>query len=768
MAAIFAAVAVPGFIPTLRHDWNWPVDSDALSALCASYFSGWLSAGLGEPSGRLSGYILAIPLYLVGRAVGTFLLLKLFAFAIGAILVGAVAKAGAVLRLTPVGEIAISLFLLFNPFVYNEIVAGHLEMLLAYACTAFLATELWTTKRPWVVVITVLFIYQQIQFYFIAAVIIVACRFYRASGFGFVCTVIIALPLLAGALLNYQSLSSVPFSLGWEHTQSVDWTSSILLEGYFAGYATIFATGPFRVALVIIAICASLAAVSSHRRGDTTKAFAITAFSILVVAGIHEPFGGFEDFLFSNVKPLEVYRELYDLVGYIALSYGFLLCVSLAALRWLRIPVALCSAALAIAWLVHPVSAYLVPAADVPVPNVMADRNTRFALIPPFQPLSYEDRGSGTDPFAYARDGNITPLNEYIPAYPENSAFALFLRSGDLRPLAALSVATVVLRRGFTSEQSVFTTATDPIPRLLRRFHGASVIHPPPFPEISLSPLPAVGGLCDRPGAGCVFFGDLVGLGGSDVPPGWRGYSPVTPVKSDNAKTDAAASWVDAQLLFARYPQIAQGLGGIATTSSQLVRVKPHSSLLVYAEGRLYDARSLAPLARQARYAWIHIGAARSVRCAGLCVIAAQGMPPRRIALNPSSGTPLPLEFDQLTSWLARADVPAGRSAMLRYNVRFSRGWVAVFESRLLPHFRIDTSTNAWVVPARQKAGTILILHVTSLLQFVLEIAALACCMAFFARCVVNRLLLVLSSEARDPMLATLACTDREKPSTTT
>ena len=128
-----AAFVTAGGIPTLRHDWNWPIDRIAVASFLSDSTSGWLSVGFGianpHPTTYLIGPPLAAVMWLLRAArrpraarISHRILCARAAAAHLAALWGATA---------PV-SIGIALFLSFNPWVYNEIVAGHLVMVLAY------------------------------------------------------------------------------------------------------------------------------------------------------------------------------------------------------------------------------------------------------------------------------------------------------------------------------------------------------------------------------------------------------------------------------------------------------------------------------------------------------------------------------------------------------------------------------------------------------------------------------------------------------------
>ena len=49
-------------IPTLRHDWNWPIDRAAIPSFAREAFDGWLPAGLGMPNPHPTTYLISVPI----------------------------------------------------------------------------------------------------------------------------------------------------------------------------------------------------------------------------------------------------------------------------------------------------------------------------------------------------------------------------------------------------------------------------------------------------------------------------------------------------------------------------------------------------------------------------------------------------------------------------------------------------------------------------------------------------------------------------------
>ncbi len=142
-------------------------------------------------------------------------------------------------RATLYGAVGIGLFALFNPWVYNEVVAGHLVMVLAYAGLIGLFAEMLHGRNAstmrlalWTALIEA-----QLQFFILAmlALVVFACttRKWTPSIFG----VIIVLPSVIGLIAERGMLLRIPYGVTWQANQSVPPLPLLALGGYFAGYS---------------------------------------------------------------------------------------------------------------------------------------------------------------------------------------------------------------------------------------------------------------------------------------------------------------------------------------------------------------------------------------------------------------------------------------------------------------------------------------------------------------------------------------------------
>jgi len=131
-AIAFAVFVTLKGVPTLRHDWNWPIDAATIPSFVEDSFSGWLPVGFGIPNAHPTAYIIALPLVAAMWLLGPLAGLVLLALVAGYLCVRGGAALAAHWTAAPAASAGIGMFALFNPWVYNEVVAGHLVMVLSY------------------------------------------------------------------------------------------------------------------------------------------------------------------------------------------------------------------------------------------------------------------------------------------------------------------------------------------------------------------------------------------------------------------------------------------------------------------------------------------------------------------------------------------------------------------------------------------------------------------------------------------------------------
>ncbi|MHB8703215.1 MAG: hypothetical protein ACYC8W_03565 [Candidatus Tyrphobacter sp.] len=711
LAAIAFAASVLASVPALRQDWSPYPFSVPARALLEAATSGWVATGIGAPAVYDTGYVLAVVLALLRFVFAPEALLVFFMLGVGLLC----AFGGRAIAKHYTGDelmaSAAALALTFNPWTFTELVAGHTYMLLAYGTTIWLLAETLREKpRSLVLIASLLLTAQQVQFFLVDTLVLAVLAWQKRQFVPLLIALALWVPAAIGITAERDSLASIPFTLSWQHDQSVPPLGALFLDGYFARYGAQFSA--WRSApMVDIALLAALGLVIEMRKRRAAVGIALLGIAALLAAmGLRGPLAFAYAWAVLHVTPVAVFRELYDLLAFTAIGYVVFVC-SLRARAVGALFLAL-AATLAVLWWIPPPSRWWVESARLPALEIRAPSNTRFALSPAFQPLSFEGRGNGADPDAYPRDENVTPLNEYAAKYPVDAALGAFLASGDAAELSALSVSIVIQRPWLRSRSDalaqqwalghrVFPPQPSPARTLALR----------PLPELSLIAPPAIGSLDDRLGSGNVLYADL------------PVHEAFVPVAASNEYVDAAKGWVDARLAFAQRPDLAQGLGGALTTNPHAwLALRADLKALVWVRGAL-RAQNGALVTRTTRgYTWLRLPRATlAVLCEGLCVVAAQGLPP----VVPENPPPRPyraLAFSAVFPWLVRATIPPGPAGAVRYNVAYDGGWAAYAGGVALRHLRLDTTVNGWIVPRRRAATSLLVIQRVAAGQLAAEI----------------------------------------------
>ncbi len=724
-ASFAYAVATLSGVPMLRQDWGTSPFHTGWYNLIDDGFSGWAPAGIGSPQPYLVDYLICLPITVATVCLGGRATLFLLLLAIGGFCAFGARALAKDVGCNGVGSSAAALFAIFNPWAYTELVAGHVYMLLAYAASFWLFREVLLRRpRPIVLTVAALLTLQQLQFFIVSTLLLGVVAVWRRVWQPLAIAAVVWLPSVIGILAERKALDTIPFTLVWERDQSVRPLDALQLNGYFAKYADgfrgFFATPAFATFAVAL--------VSLRERRRVVVAVAVgTLAALLFSMGTFGPGAALFTTAIEHVRIVAVFRELFDVLGYVAIGYVILASIASArwqflAWFWLATTILLCGG-----WFLGPPARFWVPAQTLPTTVVATDANTRFALMPAFQPLSFYDQGSGADPDARPWPGNVTPLNQYLSTYPANAAMASFLLRDDIRPLQALSVGVVVERpwlhtnAGAQRMQWALPVRNDVGAPQARRMTLRAA------PELALVPMPAVGALDARLGNSGIFFADAAVANGPLVPPAWKGYSPILRVTPPNDEVDARRGWVDARLAFAERPELAQSLGGALTTNqSALLPVNGALEALVLVDGTLRSSASRILTTTTHGYRWISLApSVRAVTCSGLCVVAAQGSPPAGVPLEPPPHPEYGVAFHALTPWLLTATVSPGALGALRYNTAYDDNWVAFMGGVRLSHVRLDGTVNGWLLPTRSTPQRLVIVETTAAAQFGTEILAL-------------------------------------------
>jgi len=717
-AAILFAIFIAGKgIPTLRHDWNWPIDRSAIPSFTAQSLDGWLSIGFGTPNPHPTTY-------LVGPLMGGLMWLAgpLGALGLVAAVIGYLCMRGVDAVAMRCGSgapaaIGLGLFALFNPWVYNEIVAGHVMMVLAYGALIGLLAEMMRGRDAsalrlalWIVLIQA-----QLQLFIVALAALVPFGWVTRKWTPLIAGAVVVLPSLVGLIAERATLLQIPYGVTWQTDQSVSPPALLGLGGYFAGYADRLGWGATAAVWIVVGL--ALAGVVAARRTQAatwTASAAIVLF--VVVTGIHGPLALPYSWVVANVPESGVFRELYDLAGVIAALLTLLACAAAARLRVLGYVALAAGITLAVTWLLQPPAALWVASGSYPRPTVAAPPNTKVAFLPAFQPLGLRaGRGDGADPDLQFYPNGIAPVNEYLPSYPVDMALARYEQTGDAQPLQALGVGEIVNRPWLVS----LTRGT--IGFAAASLAPASSRFAPPSDRYVANPAPLVSDCAAAPVVAFVARIGQCNLFFGDAP----GYSAVAPIVASSDSIDSRVAWIDARLAYAEAPWLAQGIGGALTQSTVPHRVDPGRWLLAYVRGELRAPSGSVLLRNGGGFSWVRVPqSVESVQCSGLCELVAQAT---RIPSVPNNPPPRarPLEFTQVGSWLYVVRREPDAAQLLRLNERYDPSWIAFASGRILPHVRVDMSANGWFLG--DATGNVILLEATALAQLIAEMFGFLC-----------------------------------------
>ena len=697
-------------VPGLRHDWGWPRTNVEVGSNLIERVSGWSPIGFGRPYAFLTGCYVDVLADALNYALGAHWSLTLFLFFI-ALLVGSGASRVADADSPAIGT-AFALIAIFNPWTFNELVAGHLDMIVAFGATLHLVAELrHEHPRHFPLALAMVGAYVQFQFFVLDALLLLAFVSRVRNVVPYLTTAIVALPSVIGAFFSQFALNQIPILRSWQVSQSVPISKAVLLSGYAFGYAnsmpvlTPYIVGVF----VLVALCGVFG------RG-VQAAVPLVAVTLLVfISGFDGPAAPLYGFLLDHVKGIALFRELYDLVAYVLIVYLVLAARAIKKLPATGTLVIVLAPLFMASWMAGAPSRYWFDIASLPMLDFNAPSDTRFALIPPFQPLRAYGTGSGTDPDLFIHPEDVTPLNTYLPEFPGAPAFADWLENGDATFLRSLSVSRIVSRPWLATDNATLTRAF-PAPKLGAHASGierGEVTTLAPLAEISFEGEPQTVDLPPHPWENAIFFADLT----TPEAPDFHVLQPSID------SSDFSSQWVNARLLFAGHPELSQSFGGVATSSQQLFPVDARKQLLVRIHGKLSNENGTLLSGDTSGFRWIALPAGTAyVRCQGECLLIAQGEPPAIKTPARSNVLQARAAGSAILPWLMTATLPPDATGTLRLNVAFAPWWLALDGLHALPHVRIDAIANGWLVPAAQTERRVTILYLPAALQFITEI----------------------------------------------
>jgi hypothetical protein len=702
-------------IPGFRHDWSFTNSPGALEPSIALLWEPWQDAGIGGPNPYPTAYSIGFVLYWL-RWIGPsgvaaiVVVSSIFLASASAYRYARSAGSGVV------GGVAIAAVASLNPWVYTKEIAGHVNMVLAYAVWLCLIAELAQPLRRGRLALLCGLSITQIEFFFIGLAPLVWALWRRREPQLITVAIVAALPVVIGIAADYQQLRATPYLLPWQVISSIAPFTALVLRGYPPDFDGAGAFGAVRWALYPLAAAGIIGLTCSMREAfpRTIGILAILCFTLCT--GVHGPLRGGYAWLVLHIPETGLFRELYDLVAVLAIAY----CVGLAQLcrRYHRAEpvIAGLASALFIPWIASPVYAHTVPLRDFSVSRTPASVSERVAFLPAFQPLSLNGRGSGRDPDTVVPSGHAMSLNEFLPGYPVDRVLAQLESEGLDGPAEALGVAEIIVRPTLATDiETLQVQARFPVQRSLRvRTHRTEN----PWPIVGVVPPPTLASIADDPRE------DAVSIADSSAASGKTATHLVLPA-GDRRISDATKGWVDARLLVRFHPEWATASGGILTASAMPFRLPPARRVLAAAFGKLMDQDNNL-IADQPELQWLSLPPrAVAVFCEGACIVAALGNPPASVPPHGPYIEPAARSWHYVMPWLAVVSLNPQDAGTLRFAVRYDRWWVALDRLSALRHVRLASSLNGWSIPIDHGRRVILIEGVAAA-QFFLEMFATA------------------------------------------
>ncbi|MGI8736206.1 MAG: hypothetical protein DLM53_10800 [Candidatus Eremiobacter antarcticus] len=513
LALGFALWAHSG-IPAYRHDWQWPPLSAMLAHSLPARLAAWNWNGLGAPNLALQVH----PFFVLTAGLASVCSPK--AILIGCMVVYAcMAASGAtvlsmrLLQATPDGALVAGVLYALAPLVVNELVAGHVEVLLAYAAVPWAIAASLSSQRSAALLLGSALAWTTLHIqYLLFAVVLIAIvgkvRVNRLTAGPLACAAVVALLGLWSVLNEHAQTveAQMRTSLPWVVVQSADPIDAMRAVGYFARYwETAAAHLPLQWLYPWIYPAAVLAAAAVRRGPTTLRLLAAYAVGFLVLSGTKGPAAPAFSWLFSHSLGASALRELYHGAIFVVLPGSVAAAWALSALRWRPMRLALAAAVAALAAAPFFTGSALGQTGSITRQDVEASAASfehagaaRFFLRPgvnPMGPVSFDF--GGADPLAFSV-GEGMPFSVYSASGGDAATVFTLERAfvGSAEITKALGIGLILDRKGFETKFSPNVPfghafkirelpGEAPLPA------GWRVIHADAASRISVSPSPA-------------------------------------------------------------------------------------------------------------------------------------------------------------------------------------------------------------------------------------------------------------------------------------
>lgn len=704
-----APMMVESGAPAFQHDWVWPLYPAQVHNFMTIGFQAWRRDGIGSPPVYPVAWW---PYLLAGVAcdiAGIHGGLLLYVYAPLALAASGIRLLARTLGLSTTAQIIALAVYAGNPYVLNEIQAGHLIMLWAYALLPWVALYAW--KEPTLVRIfasgVLIGLAAAQQQFLLFGLIVHACvmlwrrpaRAYLLVPVAIVAAVVCMPEWIVAAFDTGTRALDVLLPLhSWQAAQSSTLSESVRLIGYIGGYdrrlpAIILAL------LWVIPIAAAAGTLRLLRAGNAFTTIAVAG--IFITTGIRGPLASVWSYGFVHWHALALFRELYDGGALTALGAGVLCaiaCDRITSLRLAMLPTALIAAPMLYITAVASMHLPWVTAANATVSFVDTlssnGGNGRFMPLPLDAPLTY----------AGSR-GGFSPLVIGVGAHPsaastmQSSPLTYLARSIEAHNPSAPELARrldVTAAVPIPNVMPAFVAVVEPrLKRLAARFAGEP--RPSDFERFDAERL-AVLPFAAAPGTLATRY-----TGARDL----RAVTGGRRIDLDAVGTDPdpASSWARTAL-WPVLPQWAYAEPAGAFTMREKAQLNVPASWIVAgdASASIHSLQCRRVRQLDAHFFLLHCGAAPTL----------SGRAPLVVATAVAGGT----IAERITQTGARgsATILASGPARLELHVSGIRGSVLVLRDRFDPgwtcslggarHVEVDGYANAWVFP-RDVDGTV-------------------------------------------------------------
>lgn len=696
--------------PAFQHDWVWPAHPAQVQNFMTIGFQAWRRDGIGTPPLYPVAwwpYLLAGIACKIAGIHGGLLLYVYAALALAASGMNMLARA---IGLSAAAQITALAVYAGSPYVLNEIQAGHLLMLWAYALLPWIALSAW--KEPSFVrifttgVLVGLAAAQQ-QFLLFGGIAAAGVMLSRRPARAYL---LVPIALVAAVVCMPEWLLAL-FNTGthaldvllplppWQAAQSSTLSESLRLIGYIGGYDRRLPQSILDL-LWVIPLAAAAGALRFSR--GSSAFIAISIAGILITTGTRGPLAAFWAYGFSHWHVLALFRELYDGGALTTLGLGMLCALAIdrfAQVRLTILPVAVLASPLvfitAIASMHLP---WVTPGGmlTAALNRIATDSgDARVLPLPLDAPLSYAGSRGGFSPLVIGVGAHPTAASTLPSSAAAYLARSIESRSPNARALAQrLDVETAVALPGVTS---AFVAIVEPrLKHLAAQFPAEPSVRPGFFQSfdaarVAVVPFSAAAGTRANlyPGAR-----DLHSVtGGRALDPDGLGTDP-----------DPASSWARTAL----WPILpawvfAEPSGAFTLRNSARLSIPPAWIVAGDSRGSVHARGCRRVRALDAHFALLQCAARPVLTGQAPLVVSAAivgGAAARRAHQTGTYGNVTVLASDGARLQL-RVRGTKGSALVLRD--RFDAGWTCSLPNAR--HVEVDGYANAWVLPANVDAA---------------------------------------------------------------